>query len=252
MILVEYYGRKIRAALTAAINTTKLAEAWSALRPGALKAADPLTVQFLAAAREAITAALRPLLLDVWTEGWVLGQLSAQAVTNAAQAAKAPIWRNWEPGDVDAAQLIANGGLQQLLQQAGITLAGIAATQVNQIGAALSAALEHGDSVDTLAAELDQLLGDPAAADLIAQTELARANTAAALDVYGQAQVGQVDVSTAGDGRVCAVCEDAEAAGPYMLTDVPGVPFHPRCRCMVVPVADSIATSVIGDLVGVG
>jgi hypothetical protein len=43
----------------------------------------------------------------------------------------------------------------------------------------------------------------------------------------------RVNFLTAGDGRVCAACEDAEDNNPYRLSDVPAPPLHPRCRCVL-------------------
>lgn len=45
-----------------------------------------------------------------------------------------------------------------------------------------------------------------------------------------------VNVLTAGDDRVCQVCEDASEEGPYSLEEAQGIlPLHPRCRCAWVP-----------------
>lgn len=41
----------------------------------------------------------------------------------------------------------------------------------------------------------------------------------------------QVSVITAGDGRVCPACEQAEADSPYLPGSAPPLPLHPRCRC---------------------
>lgn len=65
-----------------------------------------------------------------------------------------------------------------------------------------------------------------------AMTAAAAAGALAAYTAQGQTQAGWV---TAGDGRVCRVCEDNEAAGPYPLIEFPTLPAHPRCRCQAVP-----------------
>ena len=45
-----------------------------------------------------------------------------------------------------------------------------------------------------------------------------------------------VNVVTAGDEKVCYLCEDAADNGPYTLEESKLlVPHHPNCRCAVVP-----------------
>jgi len=47
------------------------------------------------------------------------------------------------------------------------------------------------------------------------------------------------EVSTAGDSHVCDICSPWD--GETMTTEVArreGPPFHPRCRCILLPVAD--------------
>lgn len=36
---------------------------------------------------------------------------------------------------------------------------------------------------------------------------------------------------TAGDQKVCNICDDAEANSPYAISEVPSPPQHPNCRC---------------------
>lgn len=38
---------------------------------------------------------------------------------------------------------------------------------------------------------------------------------------------------TAGDDRVCAQCDDAEANSPYYISDLPTPPLHSSCRCSI-------------------
>jgi DNA-binding transcriptional MerR regulator len=45
-----------------------------------------------------------------------------------------------------------------------------------------------------------------------------------------------VSVATAGDERVCDICNDLEDEGPYSLEEAQALlPAHPHCRCSVVP-----------------
>jgi hypothetical protein len=45
-----------------------------------------------------------------------------------------------------------------------------------------------------------------------------------------------VNVATAGDDKVCPICEDIEENGPYTINEARGlIPAHPRCRCAFIP-----------------
>lgn len=58
--------------------------------------------------------------------------------------------------------------------------------------------------------------------------------TAGILALYGRYRVEEVAFLSAGDDKVCAVCEDAENSGPYRRDEAPEPPLHPRCRCVLV------------------
>jgi hypothetical protein len=65
-----------------------------------------------------------------------------------------------------------------------------------------------------------------------AMTAAAAAGALAAYTAQGHSQAGWV---TAGDGRVCRMCDTNEANGPYPLIEFPTLPAHPGCRCQAVP-----------------
>ena len=48
-----------------------------------------------------------------------------------------------------------------------------------------------------------------------------------------------VEVLTAGDDKVCGICEDIAASGPYDISEARGmIPAHINCRCNLVPAED--------------
>lgn len=50
------------------------------------------------------------------------------------------------------------------------------------------------------------------------------------------AEMGEVDVLTAEDDRVCRECVDISEGGPYPIDEAEGlIPAHPNCRCVFVP-----------------
>jgi hypothetical protein len=48
-----------------------------------------------------------------------------------------------------------------------------------------------------------------------------------------------VAVQTAGDDKVCPICEDIAAEGPYDIDEAEAlIPAHARCRCVFIPAED--------------
>ena len=97
-------------------------------------------------------------------------------------------------------------------------------------------------SVQSLADQLRDVLDNPSRAELVAQTEIARAQSSAALREYAESAVERVEWSTAEDAKVCPRCDADEAAGPVPIhTAFPSgnlmPPGHPRCRCALIPAA---------------
>jgi hypothetical protein len=271
---VKLYARQIREALTGAIDTGKLAEAWGLLHPGVLgkggrpgrddsqnpslrsagmpaqdvtKAINPVLAAFLARAYTAILSALRAVLGRAWPEGWVLGQLSAQALTAGRETAD---WGAWTPGDYAAAEAIAGAGLRQLLDSSGIVIQSIAESRLEELSAVLEATLRSDEtqrpplpeplppmlSVGDLARQLLEVLDNPDRAELVAQAEIGRAQAEASRAEYAVAGIAEVEISTAEDDKVCPICGAAEKVGAHPLGSPPMVLLHPRCRCAELPV----------------
>jgi hypothetical protein len=87
---------------------------------------------------------------------------------------------------------------------------------------------------DLLAAAEDLVTGSNARAVSSAVDLLtSRALSQGALDLYAREGVTEVDFLTAGDGRVCPRCTDAEAKNPYTPGNAPVPGLHPYCRCAV-------------------
>ena len=51
--------------------------------------------------------------------------------------------------------------------------------------------------------------------------------------------LGRVNILTAGDDKVCPICEDLSEGGPYTINRARAlIPAHPKCRCAFVPADD--------------
>ena len=135
-------------------------------------------------------------------------------------------------------------GLRALLDQAEITIKSVADSRLDELGRALAQGAANGDSADTIARAITDLLSNPSRAHMIATTELCRAVSAASVQSYKAARYTHKELLTAEDDRVCPICELNAAAGsipmdaPFPSGELYG-PFHPWDRCAVAPTAGS-------------
>ena len=80
-------------------------------------------------------------------------------------------------------------------------------------------------------------------ARMIARTETIRAFSDATLNRYSESGirgvVGEAELQSAQDGKVCPICQGLEALGAIPIEEARGViPVHPNCRCAWLPVVD--------------
>ena len=173
LALIALYTARIKRAFSAAIATARdLIAQW---RAGTLTVTVAGLVDLI---REAVQAALGKILPQAWTEGYALGDASATAVLHAGP----PDWGDWEPGDHEAAALVADEqGLRDLLERYGVRdIRAIADTRMDDLAQAISEAARTGASVDDLARRLPEMLDVASRAEMIAHTEIARAVSTAA------------------------------------------------------------------------
>jgi hypothetical protein len=246
MTLTSLYADDLATRLAQVVDTTDLAERWRAGNPATStpageRATEPPTAGQLAAATAfladivaAIVEAIRRILRNLWAEGWVLGQQSADSV-----ATSAPVdWRDWEPGDADRARDVARRELADFTSAQAGEPARLADTRAGRMARLLAEALDNDWTAGQLAGKLTTALTGTAQALRTAHTELSRAQNEAAYHVYLDAGVADVDVVTMGDSRVCGLCDDLEADNPHPLAamrDLTLVPAHSMCRCAAFP-----------------
>ena len=80
-------------------------------------------------------------------------------------------------------------------------------------------------------------------ARVLAQTEVISAHAEAQLNTFTEARIEGVQViaehSTAGDDRVCEICEPMEGQ-TYSIEEARGkIPVHPNCRCTFRPIIEN-------------
>lgn len=271
-----YWAVRLSQDLRGATDVTALAEAWAAARGlGKSTTDDRSNAANIADARiwlstQGLPPALRSVLTEalhgIWTDGYYVGDRSAvwvlrdAIVTTATETGVAiPVqaaghavasttidWAGWTPGDTDAARALLDGGLDRLLEQAGVTINSVLAGRMDALAEALADGITGGLAPDTIARGLDEVLEDPRWASLVAETEVSRAINFATQGRYLNAGVTANTWMTAADQRVCPACAENEDAGPVSIgqsfpSGASGPPGHPRCRCALAPDVQSIA-----------
>jgi SPP1 gp7 family putative phage head morphogenesis protein len=253
--LVDFYAPKIGDALAQLITPGQLRAAIEAVATTVTKDADPAKARIVQAVVSRLTgqadaSALEQIVRQVIADGYLAGgaaarrQIGSGSVTldGATGQAIADInWDVWEPGDVDAAIRAADGGLATLLDQAGVGIKGVVGSTLDDVGNAIADGVLSGLSVDDIAASMsDWATGFRA--ERIAQTESARAVTAATLDTYQVNGIGEWTLVLS-DGA-CDLCEEVADGGPYPATDSEDAPpVHPMCRCAASPVTGGTSGS---------
>jgi hypothetical protein len=142
-------------------------------------------------------------------------------------------WDDWEPGNTSAAELLSHGGLAKLLARTNETIDGITGPTLDQLGNLLAEGVAKGAGVDSIARTLRDIVDDPDRAYNIANTEIARATSRAAMNGYHASGMKEVDwLASPG---ACPKCASYGANGPYVLDDAPTQPAHASCRCAYGP-----------------
>ena len=72
-------------------------------------------------------------------------------------------------------------------------------------------------------------------ADSLVRTEMAHIQVQASATRYKDYGIEQVEVFVDEDEKTCPICAKHEGER-YFITQKMPVPFHPRCRCAVIPV----------------
>lgn len=267
--VATHYEPALSRALIGAVGVPALSARWTEHGGSADRAVARAWLGHELAGR--IAAGLTPVIHRIWTEGYLVGDVSAAfmvrqlgprpvaskivllelndldkaAAPDQAEFDHATDWGAWEPGDARAAAAILHGagrypGLAALLERGDVTIRSIAEHRVDELSRVLSAAAAEGWSNGRTARELRDLLTDPRWARMVAITEVSRASSAASLDRYRDNGVDAKSWMTAADQRVCPECHEDEAQGDIPVSDYfqdgsDAPPGHPICRCAIAP-----------------
>jgi hypothetical protein len=228
------------------------------------------------------TAELKKALTNLYAASYVIGSDIALASIARVSITKAPTmtamrnaqaidWNDWKPGNRAAAALIRpKNGLRSILESRDVTISGMSRTTIDRIGTQLAYALQNGLSprsvspaiADLLGApspqrtaylvrqgykEIDVMLRDPERALMIAQTEMSRAASIAAREMYQDSGVELVEWLTADP---CDECQENEDVSPIPIDGTfpsgdTEPPAHPNCVCSLSPYV--VDTRGIGD-----
>ena len=121
-------------------------------------------------------------------------------------------------------------------------LEGITEAMDQQISRTLAQGLAEGRGPKKIAQDLQDRVNKigKTRAEKLARTEVIRAHAEASLNTFADAGLdevtAEVEFVTAGDDRVCPICE-ALSGRIFSIDEARGViPVHPNCRCAWVPV----------------
>lgn len=157
----------------------------------------------------------------------------AEGMVNAVAIATERAGRiglDWNIAFLDA--YAAMERLDELWGDAGGWLGRMIDNAAADLGRALADGMENGLSRDELIdAAADILTGDSDAIAFTVDWAMTTAADEGALTLYRTEGVQLIDIITAGDGRVCPACIDAETGSPWRIGDQPRMPLHPNCRC---------------------
>lgn len=157
-----------------------------------------------------------------------LGKAAAEgfAATLAVAASQAGIAGfDWDAAEQDGqAQAPPPGGADGV---AALIIAGC----VTDLAVTLTTMAVAGATAAAVARFVREYLRDPKALTAYLHNAMGAASAAVAVALFGQAQVERVLFITAGDDRVCPICDGLEAGNPYTPDTFPTLPVHVKCRC---------------------
>jgi hypothetical protein len=183
-------------------------------------------------------AALRAALRDALAAGRAEGIVAAVAIA-AERAQRAGL--DWDAGFARAYQQLESLG--SLWSEAEIWQQRLLDRAVADLTRVLAEQVARNASFEEMLAAAHELLDsdDFEAVDFTTDWAMTTAAGQGAFSLYQLQDIATITWVTAGDGRVCEDCQDAEDNSPWPLPSAPTVPMHPRCRCQTTADLDLTA-----------
>lgn len=178
--------------------------------------------------RVAWQAAMQAALMDATAEG------SAAGLALIGNLADTPISINWDLAATDAKKALASG--QYLTEPADQWIA----AQTQGLGYQVSQKIaslwnDQAPVADMETAVMDLLGNSRNQAGVLLDMAIGNSLSQGAFATYTEAGVQYADFVTAGDGRVCPACGQAEDSNSWPLVECPQPGLHVGCRCCVAP-----------------
>lgn len=237
------WADRLSSDVASTVDADQLAERWIAQeavvppQEGDPDAALAVAVAFLVAQGVSLTAPLAAVLAGIWSEGWVIGAISAHAVTTGTRAEF-----NWTIGDDATTRqrltTVMADALAAFLDDSKTRIPPIADRRLQTFARILADAKRRGLGREELADLLRDALTDDAWARRVALTELTRATSEAARQEYTAA--GITEWRWVAEPDACPVCTANATAGARAIGDAwpdgsDAPPAHPNCRCYPMP-----------------
>ena len=235
--LTDQHSKHVGAAWRAAVTRGVLEHAVRAYQRGPLGEADTATRDDVASATAAVAAALaalpqrpewtgvRQAMRDAIAAGRAEGEAGAQAIAGNDGS-------GWDAAFQAVYDVLDND--HTLWAEADTRLRGLLDRATRDMGRALADQATSTTSQDDLVDGLDQAVDGGNAPTFTTDWALGIAFGAGMLAWLKKHGIAKVSWVTVGDGNVCATCDANEAGSPYPIDDVPAIPAHPQCRCIVV------------------
>lgn len=246
-------GLALSQALTGLVTADLVGRWLAAIGPHPDPTATVHTLGAVGADKQIATAIRHPL-AGVYTEGWFIGDRSARSLLTGSP----PDWGVWTPGRSGAARRLLSEdgqsqGLDLLLGQADVVIKSIARNRLIELARVLAEGVDSGAGTEAVTRDVRALLADPTHAQMVAQTELQRAQTAASIDRYSLAGVPTVRwLAFPGACPRCLANAEAEPVpvGEVFPSGDNGPPVHPSCRCEVIPEfeVEKVDHGLVGDV----
>ena len=259
--VAEAHAPKVQAALASQVNPSVIAQRFAATAgaaaTGVTAAVAGMGATALGAAASIFaatlsipTAALAVAILSIWADAWILGAKEARDSLDEKDIwvpSEDPLdqridkvnWGEWAPGNPPSPKDLP--GFEDIESQLATLVKGITETTRREIAAAVQRFADdrvvgpwRPEELQSLADEIEQIVGNPDRAMLIARTETNRSMNASAIQLLHRAGVTMFDLVP--HPTACPLCKAVAAANPHPLSDKSAIPpLHPNGRCSIAP-----------------